>query len=104
MDISILPEQIVGYASMVYPVLTCFVLQKMTTTVVFVSGSPYYMNLYSDLGRPITWISILISACVLFAHSFYLGRPIIWISILTSPYVLFTHSFNLHDILYSVMH
>ena len=54
MDISILPEQIVGYASMAYPVLTCFVLQKMTTTVVFVSGSPYYMNLYSDLGRPIT--------------------------------------------------
>ena len=54
MDISILPEQIVRYASMVYPVLTCFVLQKMTTMVVFVSGSPYYMNLYSDLGRPIT--------------------------------------------------
>jgi hypothetical protein len=39
MDISILPEQIVGYASMVYPVLTCFVLQKMTTTVVRETGN-----------------------------------------------------------------
>jgi hypothetical protein len=92
MDIPILPEQIVGYASMVYPVLTCFVLQKMTTT------------LFLYLGRPITWISILIWVALLHESLFWSGSPYYMNLYSDFCVVLFAHSFNLHGILYSVMH